>query len=405
MSVRIGLALGDDAIRAAVVDGGRIHWIGETPVAEPFDLVTSIASLLREAPRARFRSVSVCAALGPRFSQVKTLHGLPQVGDRKLLESVVRESSGTFFREPVSGLLTTGLRLLGPGSAVAAALDLNTAHAVREACRKVRLDFRCVTSTAVALSRVFTDGPVAWSDGLHQMELHCSDGQLDSVRVKLRSTSGASGHPSAEPDFLEAFGDVPFRFADAVGATLVESDEPLSLAAAAIEERPADVVRRNRLQYALAASGLALLLLSPLASTWAGMRAEASVSEVSPEQWLSVEAALAQLNYTTQALSSLRSFSESRISSAELLASVSQALPMGSVLLDYEATDSRVQMVVLSEDFSAVLAALRDVRGLSGADILGTPSQQIVGAKVMHRVAVRSGSDVEPRKAASGVSQ
>lgn len=392
MSVRIGLALSDDAVRAVVVSGRRVQWVGETPIDGTKDLAGMISSLLIQVPRARFGGYSLRAALGPQFSQVKILHGLPQVGDPELIESVVRESTGTFFRDSASGLLTTGVRPLGPGSAMAAALHLDAVSAVGDACRSSRIAFERVVPSAVALPRVFVTGTVVWSDGRIVLEIHCADAQLESVRAKLRDELGATGLRGTEQESLSEFPDVPFRFADAIGATLVSDQEPLSLNPATVAIRPGDLRRRDRVQVALACLGFTLLVLSPLASTWAGIRASSAVSEVSPEQWLRIEAAMHQLDYTTRALSDLREFSESRTSASEMLASVSRALPQGSVLLDFEATELGVQMAVLSEDVGAVVSAVRRLPALSNATLLGPPSREMVANRLLYRGAIRSES-------------
>lgn len=391
MTLRLGLAVSHDAVRAVAIRGTELIWSAEAPRGQGVELTETISAVLSKAPTRRLDRSVVFAAIGPHASQVKLLNGLPDVSDPELLGAIVRESAGTFFLKAESTLLTTGVRSIGSQSALAGALEQDTVAAIRSACRAGRLRLRRVAPTAVALPLALDGDPIVWHDGSIFIEIGRSERKIESIRVRPCDVANRPEVHGTPVPRLAALGEDAIRFADAFGAALLDALEPLALDPAV--EGPWTAVGRRRrtlVTATIACTGLLCLVLSPLAATGTRYRAESVSALVNAEQWQRIGASLDQLDHVTTALEELRAFSSSRIGSTELLAALSTALPEGHVLLDLELSGHQVQMIALTSDPSALLAAVRTVPALRSPSFLGAVSQQRLGSLDLQRVAIRA---------------
>lgn len=401
MKTRYGLALAHDVVRVVAVRRKQVVWAVEAPREEGQDLQETIAALLQDAPSSTWRRSALSVAVGPHASQVKTIHGLPAVKDPALLAAIVREGTATFFLKSADPLVTTGVRSVGPQAVLAAAIELGAVSSIRDACRAARWRLGCIAPTAVVLPAGIESQPIVWKDGGVALDITHSCGLLESIRSK---PFAAADRPTAEPALvpeLAALGDRAARFADAFGAALLDSREPLTLdAEAAGWWSSADHRRRSRAWAAAVGLGGLCLILSPLAATGARHRADARIHAVSPDQWKLITAALAQLNRVTASLEELRNFSNARSSAAGMLGGLAGALPDGNVIVNLEMTETQLQMVVLSRNPGELLTAVRALRGAQSAEFVGGLSRETVGGADLQRVTIRSGTSMPAPSAA-----
>lgn len=391
MSLRLGLAVSHDAVRAVAIRGTELNWSAEAPRGQGVELMETISAVLSKAPTRRLDRSVVFAAIGPHASQVKLLNGLPDVSDPEILGAIVRESAGSFFLKSQSALLTTGVRSIGSQSALAGALEQDTVAAIRHACQAVRLRLRHITPTAVALPLALDGDPIVWHDGAIVIEIGRAERRIEAIRARPCDVANRPAVHGTPVPGLAVLGEDAIRFADAYGAALLDATEPLAVDPAI--EGPwiaADRQRRTLVMATIAGTGVLCLILSPLAATWSRYRAESVSALVSAEQWQRIGASLDQLDRVTTALEELRAFSSSRIGSTELLAALSTALPKGHVLLDLDLSGHQVQMIALTSDPSALLAAVRTVPALRSPSFLGAVSQQRLGSLDLQRVAIRA---------------
>jgi len=389
---RIGLAFASDAVRAVAVDGERILWSGETRLDGDRDVCEAALELLSGAPRPHLGRATAAVALGPQASQVRIINGLPSVSEPPLLRAVIREGVDSFFLRPRSELLTSGVRLIGSETAIAAAVERDAASLARDVCTRAKLRLFRVAPTAVALSLVKRDGIVRWADGNIALELGCSEGRIESIRTRPLSAT-------AEADALcvlevprERLGALDDRFADAIGAALLDEQEPLALDPATEPSWALDSERLRRWRvWAVAGCGLFCSALAPLASVWADARAAAIIAAVSSEQQRTIEASLVQLDRVTAAIEELRVFSDSLPRTTALLAELTRALPDGHAVIELELAGPRTQLVLLTTDASAALSAVRTVSSLREAELHGALSNDGLGGPMRQRVAIRAG--------------
>lgn len=92
MSLRIGLSVASDSVRAVGVRAGDVLWAIQAERSLTDDLYADIVKLLRHATLPKWPRASVMAAIGPSASQTKLLSGLPAIVDVNALHSIVRAS-------------------------------------------------------------------------------------------------------------------------------------------------------------------------------------------------------------------------------------------------------------------------------------------------------------------------
>ena len=101
----LGLAVGADTVRAALVDGGALTWAGSAPYAGLDDLSEVIARLAGEAGRPVKR---VRVALTREVVQLRTVHPAPPLTSRDAAKYVGLEG-GRLFRKNGVPLVTNGV--------------------------------------------------------------------------------------------------------------------------------------------------------------------------------------------------------------------------------------------------------------------------------------------------------
>ncbi|MGH7334197.1 MAG: hypothetical protein ACREKS_15935 [Candidatus Rokuibacteriota bacterium] len=403
MSTRVGLALAHDAVRAVALRQNRIVWAAEAPMAEGQPLEAIIRCLLAEAPVSPLPRPILSAAVGPHAAQVKLVTGLPDITDADTLAAIIREGVGSFFLKNGVPLITTGARAERAGAALAAALDLPSVEAIRKACRARGWRLGFIAPAAVVLPLALEDQCFAWADGRLVLEITCSERALGSVRTRLAGATDSVKPPTQPTPALATLGVRAVRFADAYGAAVLETGEPLALNP--LTGGPwsgAEARRRLILPGIVLLMGIASLVLSPLAASWAAKRAEARLGEVRPDQSQAMASALSQLDRVTNMLEDLRGFAASRTSATVLLGEMTRALPDGSMLATFELDEVRgVQVVVLTPRPGAVLSALERLPGIGSAELVGPVRRESVAGRELQQVAVRLQTKASPPPARS----
>lgn len=390
MSTRVGLALARDAIRAVAARRDRIVWAGEAPMDSERPLAEHIGALLGEAPLPRWPRPLVSVAVGPHGSQVKLIAGLPDVADPDTLAAVVRESAASFFLKNGVPLITTGVRPAGAGSALAAAIDRPIIEAIRDACRAQSLRLGGIAPAAVVLPWAVEDARFTWTDGGIVLDITRTGPALDAVRTCPACAAGVSIDPARPVPALASIGERAVRFADAYGAALLHVGEPLALNALPADlMSPWEVWRPFVTPGLVLAFGLGALVLSPLASSWAGKRAEDRIARVRPGQWQVIQSARGQLDRVTAILADVRAFADSRSSAARLLGDVARALPPGTVVNTFDLDGDRGQVVMLSREPTVAFTAIQRIPSLASVELVSPVTSQNGPAGEPQQVTVR----------------
>ncbi len=388
MTVRIGLALGRETVRAIAVRGNKLIWAGEAPLEDDGDLEATIETVLAEAPVSHLRRPVLFAAVGPHASQVKTVGGLP---DAETLAAVVREGVASFFLKNGVPMITTGVIPKDPGTALAAALDAPCVEAVRNACRVRRWRMGSIAPAAVALPLALENHAFTWIDGDVALDITRGNGPLDAVRRRAACAAESTKQPLTPVPPLADLGEQAVAYAAAYGATRLAPDEALALGA---DRWRAPALRSAVLPGLVLVLATTSLLLSPLATSWSAQRAGARLRGVASDQWEAVVSALAQLDRVTAALDDVRSFADERSSLSILLADLTAAMPDGSVLLGFESDGPNGQLDLLAPPEATVLPIVQQLPGVAAAELIGPVNRETVAGRVFQRVTV--GFRIEP---------
>jgi hypothetical protein len=390
VSVRIGIAVAADGVRVVGVRRGRLLWALEAAQHGETGVGATLDALLAAAPLARRFRARVSVAIGPSLSQVKRLRGLPPLVSPQALSQLVREGAGRFFMRNGIPLLTTGVRVVGPGEVWAAAVDQQTVQEVEAACRRRGLRLRAIAPAAVALGGAVVGDLILWRDGEFCLEVHRSEGEITGVRRFRADGTAEDDAPPRVVDALGPLGEGAWRYADAYGAALLPAGEALILR----PRRGADpdrVVPRWRFAAALCTcllSLLACLLLPGIVAHRAGAEAAARTAALDGERRLASEAE-AELARVTGALAEVAAFDAGRRSPTLLLADLARALPDGSALLTIRVDSVAGTLVALSPRAASVLDPLERLPGITSLEVVGPVTREVLAERPLERVTLR----------------
>jgi hypothetical protein len=402
IGLTVGIGVSADSVRAVGVERDAVRWAIELERSEGESLGDALGALIERCPLARWPRARVTVAIGPSAVQVKRLTALPPLTDDDALAAVVREGVGRFFLRNGVPLLTSGVRVVEPGTAWAAAYEAPVVEEVERSCRAAarRLKLHAIVPTAIALAHAVDGGhesePMVWADGEIRTMLTFSAGTIASLRRlptrgELRgiSESGAQSLPAA----LERLGERALDFADAYGATRVSRGEPLCarIGGAASPSAASPSGMRKRLAFAATAfalAGLVAILGPGLIALHSAHQSRVRLAAIAKELQ-AVERNERELGQVSDALGEVADFEASRRSATMLLASISHALPKEASLVAFQADTVGGTVVALSQRAALVTTALEKVDEIASPEIVGPVTSETMGSREVERVTVR----------------
>jgi len=386
VSLRIGLSLNGQTVRAVAVRDEAPVWCSERELGNEEPLGATIEAVLETVPRSRWRAPMVCACLGPARVQVKWLSGLPPLQGDGDLNDLIRESAGRFFLVNGNPPLTSATTVNEQASRVlAAGFDRETVRAIAGACVETRCKLACVVPTVSVLPAALNGDRVHWSDGEAAVELEYSGPQL----MRVRRTNGTAP-PFAAPEpreLLDRLGPESWQFADAYGAACAGPASPLAI-------RPSEASRgsipRWRLvaAYMALAGGLMVTALSP--GLYSRARARDAERQLATNMDVYHDAAGAenQLYRVSGALEEVATFSAARHSPLLVLSEITAQLPNPGAMLTLSLEETGGRLVYLVPDGTSPLEWLERVPTVSNIEIVGPITRELVGGATMARVSV-----------------
>jgi hypothetical protein len=384
MADRIGIGLGDGAVRALLVRRERIVWSREIALAGEATLDEAILGLLGEAPRSRLARWSVTVAVGPGAAKAKRLSGLPSSASRDELTSLVRLGIHRFFRMQAAPVETSSV-VDRNGEWWCAAIEAPILAAASAACRAARVPLRgCVPAVAV-LGASFADGVVTWSDGDVTEEVTIRGGAC----VAVRPTLAKSPERPAIAAELAQMGDSANRFADAYGAACTDGPLPLAI-------DPDRARRAGRLHRRIRMTLAALLLLASaaaIAAPTARARWSLRVAAVRMEAArLKSPAALDAARELAEAAANsrrVREFAASRRAVTLLLGRIAAAMPDSTAIMTIRVDGASTAMVTVAPVGTTIIPDLTRLRELASAQVVGPVTQESAGALRLQRASIR----------------
>jgi len=386
VSLTIGIAVASDAVRAVAVKDGMVKWALRTERAEGGELAADLEALLRKAPVSRWSRPRVVAVVGPAGAQTKRLTGLPLLQDGSALAEIVRESSGRFFLRNGVPIITSGVRIDDEGAWVAA-FERPILEAIEDACaqRKLRLAF--VSPTLIVLSLATPQHTIRWRDGEVVAEAtYGPDGRLRAVK---RAGDGAAdaGKISIVPA-LAALGDDAWQFADAYGAAVAKSGEPIAWRGWSERGGQGILSRAGRVAAVAALfAGVAAAIVPSIGDALSTRRSSTQLAQLAPRSKRAV-VARSELALMTRALSEIGTFAAARHSSVLLLGATTRALPDGAALASIHVDSSFGTMVIVAPRIAAAMSALDTVHAMSALEIVGPVTKEITGGREVERASV-----------------
>jgi hypothetical protein len=432
---RIGLDVepasdGSTVVRAVAARGTRVRWRSETRLDADEPLAPTLAAFLRTLPGGHWPRPEVIVALGPASVQLKRLPGLPPLTDPTTLTAAIRENACRFFLRNGIPIMTSALRIDGPGDAWGAAAEQPVLESLEAACHAAQFRLRAIVPAAAVLGAVLiqaaprvgrprrgtapptpgTTSPAAtdstsivWPIGSVGTATHALTytlGRLVGVRRLRPSERKVSGDAAADlPPSMS--GSDAWPFAAAFGAAAFGHREPIAWHPATPSGARAS---RAHTRIAVASCALAVVaaITAPgLASTVAASRATRHLHTVGIRRDQALRAA-DSVARATEALREAAAFADSRHALTVLLAALTDALPPRSALVAFHTDSAAGTLVALTPNASALVVSLERIPGIVAPELVGpvtaepiqgpgsaTPLAPTASPRTLDRVTVR----------------
>jgi hypothetical protein len=394
----LGVEIASDAVRAVVIEHGRIAWSGERVLGPDQPLADSLRELAIEALGRRASRARLAVAVGPSFAQLRRLHGLPPVRDARTLAAIVQQSAGRYFRQNGTPMITTRVGVPSDEGAWAGAIEVPVVEAVAELGRSLRMASTTVVPAAEVLGHAAPDSAFAWHDGDVALELRYEGVRLASCRcVPVQLARGEPGTGATLAPALDALGDQRFGFAVAYAAAVGASESTLSLHPPEAIAEP--TTRRLAIAGVACALGLAFLLAAP---TIAAARAERRAATQLVSLAASARAAERSergLMENARLLSRLAEFQRGATSRTLLLGALTCALDDETTLVSLQLEPSGGTLTARTPSPAALLEKLARVPAIASPAIVGsvTPESATPASPTMNAASQQaSGASAEP---------
>jgi hypothetical protein len=393
----LGAAVASDAVRLVATRQGRILWAAEAP-SSGNGAGEALAELLVAKRAPRWFAAGIAVAVGPTYSQVKRVSGLPALRNPLELSKVVQRGTSRFFVHRGVPLVATGVELARQGALLAGVIDEPMMNEICEALARRRVRVRAIMPTIAALPSVFQDGRVLWRDGEVTADLMVVDRRLASVRclpsayAQRQEPGPGSEAPSPALPLvpLSALGEGGVRFADAYAAAVGSLSTPLVVDMRARRQRMQTITSlRIAVAGVTATLGLAAALVMP------GIRAQNDAAAVRAE--LQAKAPLlrraatqeATLRRTSDALHQLIAFAGARRSHVLFLGSLAEALSPDAMVVSMRLDSLGGTFIALAPRAADVLSSLEKIPFVDAPEIVGPVTPERIASVTRERFTVR----------------
>lgn len=387
MSVRIGLAIASDAVRAVCVRDTAIRWAREAPLGDGDSIEIATGKLLDTMTLPRWPHARVVVAVGPRHAQMKRLTGLPELRDPRALARVVSEGTGRFFLRNGIPLATSGVRLTGPGEGWATAIEEPVMRDVASVCRRRNLSLVGFLPSVAVIGRALTGDRLVWEDGDVAAELTLRSGALEGIRRVPAGHEGGSHPVAAAP--LASLGADGWRYADAYGAAVTRIDDATLLRPGVVAGSDMPVPRwRWMVASGMLVATLAAAMAAPgLAAARSARTARAAIAAAAPARGASVRTEH-ELRSVTTRLTELGTFAAQRRSATRFLAQLTEALPADVQLVTVRLDSAGGNLVALAARAAQVVTQLETMGEVDAPEVVGPVTREQIAGREKERVTV-----------------
>jgi Tfp pilus assembly protein PilN len=257
-----------------------------------------------------------------------------------------------------------------------------------------------VLPTLSVLPLALRGDSLTWHDGDVSACVIVADGRLAGLQRTIGGSAASVVADEAREavPLLATLGADAWRFADAYGAAIASSRDPLAIRPA---RSPADApVRTRRLVAAGIACSVALVIaiVGPtLMARHTAAQATAALSLLA-RQRRTAEAAESDLAHVSIALDEVAAFDRDRQPVTLLLDDLAHALPAGSALVTLRVDSAGGTLVALAPRAAALLERLEHLSSVSTPTFVGPVTREAAANAEVERVAIRFS---RPRRSAT----
>ena len=388
MSVRIGLGIGSDAVRAVCVRDSALLWAREVPLADGDSIEIATGRLLDTMTLPRWPRARVVVAVGPRHAQTKRLTGLPELRDPRALARVVSEGTSRFFLRNGVPLATSGVRRTGPGEGWATAIEEPVMCDVASVCRRRGLSLVGFVPTVAVIGRALTGDRLVWEDGDVAAELTLKSGVLEQIRRIPTGYESGAGHVATAP--LASLGVDGWRYADAYGAAVTRTDDTTLLRPGVVagSDVPVPGWRLTVASAALVATFGAATAAPGLAGARSARESRAEIAAAAPARGATARTEN-ELRSVTTRLTELGAFAVDRRSATRFMAQLTEALPADVQLVTVRLDSAGGNLVALAARAAQVVTQLETLDDVDAPEVVGPVTREQVAGREKERVTVR----------------
>jgi len=384
---RIGLSIATQRVHAVLIRRDTIVWRDSVSLDIPPLLSPAVNSLLSRCPcrsqRARRR---VTVAVGMAFAQVKRLVGLPRLG-RADLQKLVDVGVSRFF-VTAAPVVVAPVRLTGDGVVWAAILDRGALHEAQVGAEAAGCRIGSFVPAVAVLGGAAASRTVRWVDSSQYAELEYDDeGRLTGLSRGLATSTDDAVLSASQT--LAALGSDAAVYAAAYAAACASAGQHLSVRTARRGNRGQVAAWRVATAATMCAVAMAVALWFPVMRARrdaAQSRTALATLGAKYRTAVSMERDIAAIDAQVHEVAE---FINARSSATPLLRSLSEVLPAGVSLVTFRLDTTVANVVVLAPHAAALLPLLDKQPGISGAEILGAVSRELIAGRDLERASFR----------------
>ena len=387
---RIGVDLGRTpdgqiAVHAVALRGTRVRWHAEQQLSPEEPLSRSLGVFLAGLPGNRkWAPRHVTVALGPSFAQLKRLPGLPPLTDRRELGAAVRTNASRFFLRNGVPIVTSTLRVDGPGLAWGAATERPILDEIAAACRAAGLRLTNVVPTGAVLGAITTgyaigdaegvSTTVAWQDGSDRYGFTYLQGRLVASQRSPHMIGAPTKSVALTARHTHTIGRA---FAGAYCAAIASRGQHVAWQPVYDPALPEHRRARTLAWIAMVFALIAALATPGLSATLSARRASdhLRVESARRRKALSTRDSLTRV---TAALSQATAFTAARRPATLALQALTAVLPAGSALLALQIDTAGGTLVALAPKTAVLVAALSANHSFTSVEIVGPVTRENV---------------------------
>lgn len=381
----LGVAIGEDAVRAVLVSGTALRWHSNVSHAGGDGVTDAVCALLSDVPRYG-RRARVTVVVSPAWAQVKPLAGLPVVKPARVARELLHQNAESFFLTTGRRHTIVGIHVEPDGTPWGASFDTEVLDGIVRGVRSARLRLTRVLPVAVALSAIEPNDAIAWRDG---DEIYRLDGGRHGLARPRRCVEPMNCGRHV-PAAIESIGDDAPMYVVAYSAAIAPRRLPLVWCPGADPRTARRWIVAGRVAACAAMCGAgAFASLAPVIRTVGSSRElDRQLAALRPAQ-AEIQRNELELARISGTLDRIAAFSAHRGDVTRLVATLSRATPESTALLTVRIDSIEGLFTAIAPRVTDVLPRLAAENDIVAPRIVGSITREAVGGVELERAAFR----------------